>query len=330
MSKIHYFQRYSSYENTVTNNTLQLLARIYNYSIAKLDEFLNDLLGDDVGVGIEIFQQKRGKKSVPDGFVLQRSFKIVVESKVDSGVDVGQLVEHCAAFDDEKRKILILLTKKKIEESFFAEIQKKIDEKGKAIIFKNVTYEDICNSLIGLFKDYEYEITDIVEDYQSYCRDTQLIDETDFIMRVVPTGGSFDMNKKHGIYFQPYDRPYSQHTYIGFYRWKAIRSIMKVNSVIDVRYENGQLAKTFVYGKNTDIYDKHITEIIKEAVEQCHWQVQTGHRFFCAGQLFDTDLKKISPGGIRGARIFNLKSFGITDFTDTAKIAEILKTKTWE
>ena len=29
MPKIHYFQRYSSVENTVTNNTLQLLARIY-------------------------------------------------------------------------------------------------------------------------------------------------------------------------------------------------------------------------------------------------------------------------------------------------------------
>lgn len=81
MSKIHYFQRYSSVENTVTNNTLQLFARIYNYSTSQAALLLNELIGEPIEIGIEIKQQERGKKSVPDGKISQRSFKIVVESR---------------------------------------------------------------------------------------------------------------------------------------------------------------------------------------------------------------------------------------------------------
>jgi hypothetical protein len=331
MSKVTYFQRYSSPENAVTNNTLQLFARIYDHSITKLNEFLCDLLGEkEIGVGIEINQQTGGRgSSVPDGLILQRSFKIVVESKVGSGVRVPQLIEHCKAFSDEKVKILVLLTKEKINKPLLEEIENDIHGKDKLIIFKNVTYEDICKSLDGLFEAYEDEITGIAEDYKAYCRDTGLMDEAGFLMRIVPTGASFDLNKKHGIYFQPFDRGYSQHAYIGFYRWKAVSSMMKVESVFDVRYENEQLTKACVNGQDTNKFDTHIIEIIKEAKDQCHWEIQTGHRFFCADQTFDTDFKKTTSGGIQGARFVNLKYFEITDFADTTKIAAALKTKTW-
>ncbi len=43
MSKIHYFQRYSTPENTVTNNTLQLFARIYNYSASQASILLSGI-----------------------------------------------------------------------------------------------------------------------------------------------------------------------------------------------------------------------------------------------------------------------------------------------
>ena len=56
MPKIHYFQRYSSVENTVTNNTLQLFARIYNYSTSQASKVLSELSGEPVEIGIEINQ----------------------------------------------------------------------------------------------------------------------------------------------------------------------------------------------------------------------------------------------------------------------------------
>jgi hypothetical protein len=67
MSKIHYFQRYSSIENTVTNNTLQLLARIYDYSASAASDVLSQLTGDEIEIGIEIKQQARVGNAVPDG-----------------------------------------------------------------------------------------------------------------------------------------------------------------------------------------------------------------------------------------------------------------------
>jgi hypothetical protein len=330
MSKIHYFQRYSSPENTVTNNTLQLIARIYDYSITKLDVFLADLLEESIGVGIEINQQTREKHSVPDGVILQPSFKILVESKVGSSVDVRQLVNHCGAFGDEKIKILVLLTIRPIETTALKAIETEIDQKDNSIIFRNVTYQDICKSLDGLFEDYEDDITGIIEDYKTYCRDVGLIDEADFLMRIVPTGTSFDLNKKYALYFQPSDRGYSKHAYIGFYRWKAVSSMMKIESVFDVKYENGTLMKRLVSGQETTEYDERITAMIKDAREHCHYEIQSGHRFFCGNETFDTCFKKTTPGGIYGARFVNLKTFGVEDITDTAKIADVLKAQTWK
>src|SRR5674476_558095 len=110
MSKIHYFQRYSSIENTVTNNTLQLLARIYDYSPVQTSKLLSDIVGVPVEIGIEIYQQERAGESIPDGTIIQRSFKVLVESKVDSGVSEDQLLRHSKTFAGEAQKILLLLT----------------------------------------------------------------------------------------------------------------------------------------------------------------------------------------------------------------------------
>ena len=114
MSKIHYFQRYSSVENTVTNNTLQLLARIYDYSAAAASSLLTDITGEPVDIGIEIAQQERVGNAVPDGAIIQRSFKILIEAKVDSPPDFDQLVRHAGAFGGEAQKVLLLLTKQPI------------------------------------------------------------------------------------------------------------------------------------------------------------------------------------------------------------------------
>jgi hypothetical protein len=72
MPKIHHFQRYSSVENTVTNNTLQLLARIYANSTTQASQLLTELTGELIEIGIEINQQERAESSVPDGAIIQR------------------------------------------------------------------------------------------------------------------------------------------------------------------------------------------------------------------------------------------------------------------
>lgn len=177
MPKIHYFQRYSSVENTVTNNTLQLLARIYDYSTAQASKFLSEITGESIEIGIEINQQMRAKGSVPDGAIIQRSFKVLIEAKVDANVDENQLLRHAENFSVESQKILLLLTKQTIgtKEEI---IRQKISEKHPDVVFKNITYESICKTVTGLFKDYEYDISSLVADYVEYCNDANLFDQS--------------------------------------------------------------------------------------------------------------------------------------------------------
>ena len=105
MSKIHYSKRYSTPENTITNNTLQLLARICQNSATRASKFLTDITGvtevtgEPVEIGIEISQQEKAKKSVPDGTIIQRSFRILIESKIDSEFDEKQLLRHAEGFE---------------------------------------------------------------------------------------------------------------------------------------------------------------------------------------------------------------------------------------
>jgi len=329
MSKIHYFQRYSSIENTVTNNTLQLLARIYNYSPMQASKFLSDIVGDPVEIGIEIYQQERASESIPDGTIIQRSFKVLVESKVGSGVDEDQLLRHAKTFTDEEQKILLLLTIHKLDLSVERKIAAKITKEHPGVLFKNVTYESICRAVQGLFQPYENEMNSLVDDYVEYCNDTGLFDQSPYLMRIVPCGDSIDLNKKYGIYFQPYDRGYTKHSYVGIYASKAVQCLWAIDSVFDVEYDGKKITRTLVQGRDTDEYDDKIKAMIAEAKVLCDYDIEHGHRFFCGKVVISTNYVKVSSGGIQGARFVNLKEV-VGQFKDDRELARMLSEKTWE
>ncbi len=328
MSKIHYFQRYSSEENTVTNNTLQLFARIYNYSTVQASKLLSEITGQTIDIGIEIKQQEREKDSVPDGHILQKSFKVLIEAKVDAPVNHDQLLRHAASFSNESQKILLLLTKQLLSRKGTNEIDEQIKKKYPEVIFRNVSYEMICKAIKGLFKEYEYEMYALVEDYEQYCIDTNLSDQSEFMMRILPCGQSIEINTKYGVYFHPSDRNYTKHSYVGIYANKAVQLIWKIDSVFDVEYNGTELIKDLIHGRETNDYDQKIIGIIAEAKKLCGYEIETGHSFFC-GSPIETDYKKSTPGGIQYARFVNLREV-IGDFTDVADVAEKLREKQWE
>ena len=245
MPKIHYFQRYSSAENTVTNNTLQLLARINAYSTTQASQLLMELTGEPIEIGIEINQQERGQGSVPDGAIIQRSFKILVESKVDTAPDIGQLLRHSDSFSGEDQKILLLLTREPTGASE-DDITRQVATRHPNVIFKNVTYEAICKAVTSLFQEYEYEMRALADDYVEYCNDAGLFDQSKYLMRIVPCGQSLDINRKYGIYFHPSDRGYTQHQYVGIYKDKAVQVLWEIDSVFDVEYDKPQLTKILI------------------------------------------------------------------------------------
>ncbi|MEC4685067.1 MAG: hypothetical protein VST71_04955 [Nitrospirota bacterium] len=328
MGQIHYFQRYSSRENAVTNNTLQLFARIYEQSPDQLANLLTEITGENIEIGIDISQQQRSGDSVPDGIIGQRSFKILIETKVDAGIDESQLVRHASQFKGEDQKILLLLTKEKVESGNLRSIESKIKESNPGVIFSNTTFEDICSKSKTLFKEHETHINAIIEDYWQYCNDSELFDQAIYLMRVLPCSVSLELNAKYGIYYHGSDRGYTNHRYLGIYANKSVRYIWEIESVFDVTWNKSELTKQLVTGTDTNKFDERIIGIIEESKSVCGYYTDKGHRFFC-GEPVETDFRKVSPGGIQGAKLFNLKEL-IGEPTSIQIAAKNLSQLTWD
>ncbi len=320
MSKIHYFPRYSSQENTVTNNTLQLFARIYDYSPQHLSNLLTRLCGEEIVVGIEINQQPRSHQSVPDGAIIQRSFKILVEAKVNSGVDIDQLSRHAASFSNESQKILLLLTRQRQQLS--AVQGGKIVKQAIGLVFHNITYEDICREIKSMFKEHEPQMLALVEDYIDYCSDTGLFDESKFLLRIVPCSETVNINQQFGVYFHAQDRGYRKHRFVGIYAQKNVPCIWAVDAVYDAEFVNGHLTTTLVDGRKTTEYDNKIIGIINAARRDLGYEVSTGHRFFC-GIPEETAYRKESPYAIQGALFHDLREVIPGINIDPSNIKEI-------
>lgn len=327
MGHIHYFQRYSSRENAVTNNTLQLFARIYEQSPTQLANLLSEITVQNVEIGIDINQQQRSGDSVPDGSIEQRSFKILIETKVDSGVDHKQLKRHANQFKSEEQKILLLLTKEVIGHEQLDKIASKVQGASPGVIFANTTFEEICSKSKLLFKEHETQINAIIEDYWQYCNDSELFDQAKFLMRVLPCGVSLKLNAKYGIYYHPSDRGYTNHRYLGVYANKSVRYIWKIKSVFDITWDGETLIKELVDGEDTDEFDDRIISIIEESKSHCGYFTDEGYQFFC-GDPVETNFRKESSGGIQGARFFNLKEL-TDDLGSVEAIGKKLRGRTW-
>lgn len=101
--------------------------------------------------------------SIPDGSIIQRSFKILLESKVGTEPHLEQILQHAEGFNEESQQILLLLTRHKYD-AFERDVQARLLADGKTIVFRIITYEQIYTEVDGLFQDYEYAMRELVED----------------------------------------------------------------------------------------------------------------------------------------------------------------------
>lgn len=340
MAGIHYFQRYSSKENTVTNNTLLLFSRLYHYDNRAFKYFLNQLLADEqtapINTTIKFEQQTSGNHSVPDGAITQESFKIVIETKLYGQENIEQILKHTNSFNGESNKFLMLINVQQVSESYQNKLRKKLAEKDTGVQLIDTTFEDIIISFRAVINDYDTEMNMIIDDYEDYCNSANLISIEDRLMRVLPVGKTLNHNFKYKLYYAPASRTYNRrHRYLGLYTQKEIKGVGEINLIVDADYskETKELKCKVVEGDRerlTDEVKDNIVQAMVQGEEDFGYQIYTGHRFFIVPDFKETKFEKDSSGGLLGARYFDLTEHGLEkEELNTELIAKKLRKKKW-
>ena len=337
--KVHYFQRYSTKENVATANTMLLFSRLYSSSPNKFFDFLKSLYSEsfnnDFEPEIKFLNQERGKKSVPDATVTQRSFKIVIEVKMVDWFYNTQLKNHLEVFQNEDYKVLLTISSEFMEKSKKDSIDKEIQDMNLNVKHINTTFEELANFIKNLLDNRDYEMQDIIEDYFSYCNENGLISDSWKYMQIQPVGTTFDFNMKNNVYYNGNGTKFRAHEYIGLYKNKSVRAIGKIKLIVRTLKENNELKFYFETKEEATInrkeIEKKIREIIGEVKEKYkHYLDERDTRYYFVEEFIETDYKKISIGGMLGNRLLNLEKFFNNEIPDVKKIADTLKNKEWE
>lgn len=336
MDSIHFFQRFSQAENVATNNTLLLLSRLYQYSPFKFKAFINELLEDnEIQAGVVFKQQQRSKNTIPDGYIGQDSFKVVIETKLHSAFDINQLIGHCDSFENEDAMILLSLCPGNISSALLSKVQSEIDRYNKKnkkhIRHYHVTFEKIIECCRNVVDVSDFEFTQIIDDYEAYCFHDGLIDNSDGWMRVVTCGWTFEDNMKYSLYYDLADRGYSEHGYIGIYKEKSVRGIGKIVNIVTADIVRG---KVKVIESQNPVSEEQLANIKDAAIsgkQDFGWDINRDHKFFIVDKFYETDFKKKSKYPLIRSKFFNLKDLLKTDkLPDVQVIAEKLKHLDWD
>ena len=178
---IHYFQRYHRKEDVATANTMLLLSRLYSYSPTVFYTFLkNEYFSNTFNPEIFFNLQEKNSNSVPDATIGQESFKIVIETKLENNpFTIKQLNEHLKAFGDAKYKVLLSIAPKHMNVNTKIEFEKILESENTKQIYKihhiNTTFEEIVNGIKELLNDRDYEMLEVIDDFESFCFSTNLI-----------------------------------------------------------------------------------------------------------------------------------------------------------
>ncbi len=325
MAKVYYFPRYKGGENSVTNTVLHLFAQIYSYSPYKLYKILSLLIDPEMPFsGLTIEQQVGGKGSIPDGLIRQEPLTIKIETKVDAKLTKPQLKRHCKSFPPGA-KYLLVLTKEPGDKATVRELNKEY--KDVHIVHRD--FVELNDIISEEFYEYELQIKPIVEDFFEFCSELDLLPK-EGVLRAVPSGGSFEINKKYNCYNHPATRGYSPHEYLGLYKEKSVRMIGKVSVIVDVKEKND----TIIFdepslGKIDDNIKNRILGAIQETKSELKWDIhKEGNRFFCVDKFYETDYKKTTKGGMQINRYLNILDY-LEKGADIEQLAAKLREKGW-
>lgn len=335
--KIHYFQRYHEKENVATANTMLLLSRLYSYSSDKFFRFLkSEYFADSFEPEIVFTLQEKSVDSIPDATITQEGFKIVVETKLTDWFYSDQLMRHLKSFGDEKNKVMITLASKPMAEGKLADFEKQLKEYNSTqvhpVIHINTTFETMANAIREVVDDRDYEMQEVLDDYLNYCYRDGLIPVSDSwkYLRMQLAGTTLDFNTANNVYYDNTERGFRAHDYLGLYKQKSVRAIGKICARITAVETETGVKYTPEYGELTEERKQMITKSMVDGNSHGYDLRTIEHRYFFVEKFYETDFKKITPGGSMGTRIFDLSQLlGTDDIPEVEEIADLLKKMSW-
>jgi hypothetical protein len=303
MTQVHYFQRYSQRENVDTNNTLLLLSRIQVEDPRLLRDVLSALFSDSnlvLEIGAQFVQQMASPGGgTPDGTIYQTSFRLVIETKRSPHFSAEQLAAHLSAFGAESVKLLILLTPERC-----AVTLPTAQELGVQIVSRSFSDIVAACRAAGLYD--HLDLREIVEDYEQYCQESNLLSSESERLLVIPVGTTLADNLQLRLYYAPADRAYQKHRFLGLYARKSVRALGEVENVVSADLVSANLIVRTNTKPVTPEQEHRIQQAIALAPKH-GYDISSDHTFFLVREFVESNFQKTSPGGLFGKRYFNLR-----------------------
>lgn len=337
MSALNHFQTYSQRENHVTNNTMLMLRHVYRVSPRLLEAVLQALPGEGADVaafeiGPRFEQQVRRAHSVPDAVLSQEPLNVYLEAKHGGELYDDQLDRHIASIAEQDHPlgsaVLVGVTRDEVAADALAGWQEKAQ--AHKVAFVAATYRSMLDALEGACAG-ERDLADILDDYRAFLGGEGLLPDRHRKLAAIPGGTSWRENVAHGAYFEPASRNSKsvQAAFLGTYHNKHVSHVGRIEAVAVCRVANGALhIDEEELGPLTEAHRTRIAAIVEAAIYYPGLGTEP-IRYYLVDRFAETDLRKISSGGMRGLRYFDVAELaGVSDVPQDARaedVAEMLR-----
>lgn len=305
----HYFQRYSSKENWVTNATLLLLSRLNHHDPRYFQTAINAVLNNTIEISTAVeFQQQQGghgNKNIIDGLITQPSFAIAIETKLYDNQDTSQLIRHLESLREKADvKVLLALSVNDTDDSILKQIRKEIQEGNHDSNIKpaSTTYQKIIDAIQEVISPNDLALQEILDDYISLCDEHNLLNTRSRTMLAVPVNKSIETNLAKNIYYHAANRRYNRlFTFIGFYSYKKLRAVGRITLSVIANLIEGQLV--FPDGRPTELTEDQEQRIRTTIESTDYYNLHSGMKFYLLQDLVE-NLNVPIPNTIMKSKYF--------------------------
>jgi hypothetical protein len=206
---------------------------------------------------------------------------------------------------------MILLDKHAVDPKISRSLEDYFSQNGHSNVkVTGLSFEQLIGSIRNVLDDRDYEMSELVADYEEFCSGEEILEDEQFYLRLLGSQYSLDLNLKFSTYYEDAARGYSRHRYIGLYSDKKVRAIGKVTNIITADLLGDDLKIHHVVHAPTQEQRDSVVGIMKEAKQRAKdtWNPMIDHRFIVVDQFFDTEFTKESKGGMWGTRLIDLRT----------------------